>query len=439
MNGELVTRGLVTRVAPARSALAAFAVIAAACRAPLDKRISSIDPRAYVAETVEFVRANFYGERQLVEPLLAEASQRGERAQDLADAQATVRWLIKSLDDPHSHVIPPAEWAGLQGANVFATGVEVSHQPAGGWFVNRVHPDSPAARAGLARGMRVLGARGTTAAPTDAMAFRRLVEYGVGENGDIEPVSMWVQRGADGPVEVMEIDAECISVSVQPAGRVIEPGIAYLEIPTCLGWDSVGAEYAQRAHDEIRRLATTPSLRGWVLDLRRCRGGNALPILAAVAPFLGHGPVGGIATPKSDELFLYRDGMLWAGVRRMIRVERPVALVREVPLAILFGSETASGGEAAVVSLWEAPGAACFGKPTFGLTSSVTAKLLPDGALIQVASGWFMTNRLEVFDGPIAPRFEVETDWENFGGANDPALRAAVSWLLAQEHGRPGR
>lgn len=417
----------------------ALLALATGCAVGARERESSIDPRAYVAEAVALVREASYENPEVVRSLTAEALLRGESARSLADAREIIRWLVASLGDPHSYIVPPAEWTGLQDANVFATGVEVSELSADGSRVIRVHPDSPAARGGLAVGMRILEAKGATSPPSDAKAFRRLVEHGVGENGDIEPVSLWVQRGADGPVEVMEIDAACISVSVQPAGRVIEPGIAYLEIPTCLGWDSVGAEYAQRAHDEIRRLANIPSLRGWVLDLRRCRGGNAFPILAAVAPFLGNGPVGGIATPKSGELFLYRDGMLWAGVRRMIRVERPVALEREVPLAILFGSETASGGEAAVASLWEAPGAACFGKPTFGLTSSVTAKLLPDGALIQVASGWFMANRLEVFDGPIAPRFEVETDWENFGGANDPALRAAVSWLLAQEHGRRGR
>ncbi len=104
MKSEFATPPHPTRVATARTALAAFVVVATGCRAPLDERVSSIDHRAYVAEAVEFVRANFNGEPQVVEPLLVEASQRGERVQGLADAQATVRWLIESLDDP--------QWAG---------------------------------------------------------------------------------------------------------------------------------------------------------------------------------------------------------------------------------------------------------------------------------------------------------------------------------------
>lgn len=428
MKNESATPPHRTRVATARTALAAFVVVATGCRAPLDERVSSIDPRAYVGEVVEFVRANFYGERQLVEPLLVEASQRGERAKDLADAKATVRWLIRSLDDPHTFVSSPAVWAGMEGGEVFATGVEVSSDCR---FVTHVHPGSPAAEAGLTRGMHILGGRGTATEPADTDAFRRLVSYGRGANGDVETVTLWVQD-AEASVRIVELDVACISVLQMPEGRMIAPGIAYLELPTCPSLGAAGEAYAQRAHDEIARLCGSPGVRGWVLDLRRCRGGNGVALRASVAPFLGHGPVGGESNRNGLGLYVYRDGCLFGRGWMLLRVARPAELAERTPIAVLISQETASGGEAALLGLVGASGVASFGRPTRGLTSAVKGTWLPDGSTLQVACGWMTTNRLDEAAGPQRPHFEVDVDWAAFGGDRDPTLLAAVSWIFSQ-------
>lgn len=429
MKSEFATPPHPTRVATARTALAAFVVVATGCRAPLDERVSSIDHRAYVAEAVEFVRANFNGEPQVVEPLLVEASQRGERVQGLADAQATVRWLIESLDDPHTFVIPPAVSTLMDGGEFLATGVEVSLDCR---FVTHVHPGSPAAEAGLTRGMRVLAGRGTTTEPADTEAFRRLVEYGLGSGGDVETVTLWVQDEAEAPSRIVELDVACISVLQVPVGRMIEPGIAYLELPTCIAQGAAGTAYAQRAHDEIARLSGSPGIRGWILDLRRCRGGNGGALVASVAPFLGYGPVGGRSTRRGLELYAYREGCLFERGRMRLRVERPAELAERTPIAVLISPETASGGEAAFLSLFGDPRVAAFGRPTRGLTSAVAARWLPDGSVLQVACGWMTTSRLDEAAGPLSPHFEVDVDWVAFGGDRDPTLLAAVSWIFSQ-------
>lgn len=380
----------------------------------------------YSRDAIEFVQETSYAQSDDIDRLAAQALKEIAAAQTLPDAHELIKRMLKGVGDPHTYFVEPVMWDRMRRGNLVSTGLEVTSD---GAYVMRVHAGSSAAQCGIAVGMHVVGVEAGGRKMDDRKLFRRLLEYGFHDDGALEEVKVSLADCATLDKKDCVLRNEVISIRQSAQGLVLAGDIAYLELPSCIGWGDRARSYAQEAHDEIARLQATNGLRGWIVDLRRCRGGNAIPIIVSVAPFIGNGPVGGISTPEYDELYMYRDGVLSLGRKAMIHVDRPCAVVSRVPIAVLVSSETASGGEAAAIGIMSASKVAVIGEPTFGLTSAVTAKVLADGALIQVASGWFMTNRLEPVAGPLLPSITANVDWSRFGGADDPTIRDAVAWI----------
>jgi C-terminal processing protease CtpA/Prc len=71
-----------------------------------------------------------------------------------------------------------------------------------------------------------------------------------------------------------------------PSGTVRDGGIGYMRIPAVIASTGSGAfdSYVTPAHQLLQQSAC-----GWILDLRGNTGGSVPPMMAAVAPLLGHG------------------------------------------------------------------------------------------------------------------------------------------------------
>lgn len=412
-----------------RRQLAAWVLVAcfAACRGAPPADTTAIDPVAYVAEAVAFVRHESCMPSDRVEQLTRDTAQRGSSVSSLAEAHGVVAALVQGLQDGHSRFLPPSWATALFAGSFVGTGIEPTRD---GLRVMTVFADSPAARAGIGIGDRVLAIGGHDPAAMDESARGRLLRFGIDSAGIVGAVDLILQR-ASGECYGCQLEVECFSAALLPVARRLEPSVAYLEVPGCLQWGNAGRAFAQAAHDELASLSSDRLLKGWIVDLRRNTGGNAMATLAAVAPLVGNGPLGGFTSAREERLYLYRDGFLTLG-EEWFDVPRPVKLRRRLPVAVLVSKETASAGEHAVLALRAGREVRVFGEPTAGLTTHMAMKRMPDGAMLNIAKGYCMTNTMDVVAGRLMPDVPSVVDWGTFGTAEDPVIRAASAWIRSR-------
>lgn len=230
-----------------------------------------------------------------------------------------------------------------------------------------------------------------------------------------------------------------VSAPKASAGAAVAPGrpladrIGYLDLQGVVT-DQAGLDaWTQSVHDAIRTI-DTPARCGWVLDLRRNRGGYIYPMLAAVGPLLGEGVVAG----KRDvdgvvERWIYRNGTMSVDDRVQTTVAAPYRLSRpDVPVAVLTSELTASAAEAVTIAFSGRPNTRSFGRPTMGLTTFTVMRAMPDNALISVTNAVDIDRAGNGYDGPVRPDEAVEWDWATVATAQDRALVTALSWLAAQ-------
>lgn len=211
------------------------------------------------------------------------------------------------------------------------------------------------------------------------------------------------------------------TVGTTPDGRMIGT-TAYLRIP------AVSSDHGEAYVDAGRRvfgdlLAARP--RSWVVDLRGNGGGDMHPMLTVVAPLLGEGRTGSFVGPHGGiGDWGVRDGHVYNGDEVAFPQVKMQAAV-DGPVAVLVDGQTASSGEAILISFTGAANARSFGEPTTGFATANNSFELPDGARLAITMG-HMTDRTGRAYGnaPIAPHTVVDTR---------KALDAAIEWLTTRQ------
>jgi carboxyl-terminal processing protease len=227
-------------------------------------------------------------------------------------------------------------------------------------------------------------------------------------------------------------------------GKSFTSRIGYVWLPMFIGTNQPGrADSIQRA---IAQVDSTPSLCGWIIDLRGNPGGYWAPMLAGLSPLLTEGGVGGYILRDPTQRYHYEVHPGAAGIRvptgeyyeyihlpAAYRVRNPT-----LPLAILQTSNTASAGEILIMALRDPLRATrSFGSATYGATSQPFSKVLVDTASIQITAGVFF----DKFDGRF-PNYVMPADQVVAGpsigtsyvpgAATDAVIDAATAWLRTQ-------
>ena len=222
-----------------------------------------------------------------------------------------------------------------------------------------------------------------------------------------------------------------------PNGAPLPGRLGYLDIPAFAspsngGPSSQAQSYAIAAQSTIRSLAASSPC-GWVVDLRGNTGGYLAPMLAAVGPILGDGPVGSFVTATGHHIpWSYSDGSAIEGSTTMEVPNAYQLPVPNQPVAVLTDPRTTSAGEAMLVAFLGRPNTRSFGQPTFGAPSAPNAKFLSDSAYISVVAELDADRTGHVYqdDVPIPPAQAVPRT--RAGSNTDPTLEAAEAWLAAQ-------
>ena len=172
------------------------------------------------------------------------------------------------------------------------------------------------------------------------------------------------------PKRAAEADRLTVADNPPPRGKLLLDQLGYVAVEGVLLADpEPGIEYATLVQQLIRDLdAQSPC--GWIVDLRQNTGGNMWPMLAGLGPLLGEGVAGKFIDPEGlTTEWSYRNGQSFIGDEGVTQVNGPAyqLQVKHPPVAVLIAPNTASAGEAMVISFHRRPNTRSFGRSTAGL------------------------------------------------------------------------
>ena len=194
-------------------------------------------------------------------------------------------------------------------------------------------------------------------------------------------------------------------------------GIVTAKLPS-LASGPVGQEYADTAAKGL--VDNMPKSCGAIIDLRGNDGGDMGPMLAGVSSLLPDGTVMQFKNRYTTTDVKIDGSSVTGGGTNTTAASK--GKFTDKPVAILTNKDTASSGEATVLSFRGLSNARTFGQPTAGFTSANVPIEMPDGASLVITMAKDVARTGEEFaEEPINP--DVTTD--------KPAEEAAA-WLKQQ-------
>lgn len=318
---------------------------------------------------------------------------------------AAIDRMAKSLGDCHTYFLPPVlaqvQEETRHGSRGVGVGVEVLAATPN--VITEVYRDSPAARAGVKAGDRVLSVDGV-----DLSTATRDVVVEALRGAEGSEVSLAVRRPATG---------ETLTFALRRA-LVTPANVERDLLPGGVGYVRVRAFVAGGVHEDVRQAfeaLEAQGARAWILDLRDNYGGEldvGLPSL-----FIPSGPVVRVAYRQGGETWP-ADGS---------------ALPFRKPMALLINGLTGSVSEAVAAALDEYDAAYLIGEPTFGCAGFTVETPLGDGSTLAVTSGVNVGPVTgQSLEGGVQPDEYIARTFDDLAGGRDPQLDRAVAYLLAR-------
>ncbi|HEY7065963.1 MAG TPA: S41 family peptidase [Chloroflexota bacterium] len=398
------------------------AVIREAWDLLLDRFVDPLDATA-LARAAEDAMRDFLAEQGVTAPpdALAASDERGQAWAALAEryraaaeqgddvdpallAHAAIAAMAGVADDTHTHFMSPRQYREHQAW----TRGEVKYAGIGARLrgptltIVEVFEGSPAARAGLRAGDRILQVGDTS---TDDMRVEEAVLLVRGEEGS--PVTLQVQRAGSGRTEAVTLTRAEIQVSFVESRMVGD--MAYVRLrgfpePSVIDQveQAIGSLQAQGA-------------RGLIFDLRGNAGGRLDVGARLLSRFVASGPI----YQEVD-----RRG------RQATRNVRNGSPILTVPLAVLIDDGTASMGEIFAVNIQEHAVGRLFGTTTMGSVAASQVLPLADGSALQLAV-------MQIYSGQgqhlnregVQPDQDVELRLDDLQSGRDPQVEAAAAYL----------
>jgi carboxyl-terminal processing protease len=293
--------------------------------------------------------------------------------------ERAVQGLIEQLGDPYAAVLSRDEAQAFEedsSGNYAGIGVQISELN-GGVTITAVFRNTPAQRAGLLVGDRIVGVNAEDARGWTTEDASRKIRGEPGTNVDV-----WVERdGLPQPIR-HTIRREQVHLPAVTSDRIFGE-IDYIAL------DRFARNSAQEV-DSVLRSLDNP--RGIILDLRRNPGGHLDESLFMADLFLDRGQV--LASTRARR----------PGTRGAPDEERAFARipprVPDVPLIVLVDGFSASASEIVAGALQDHDRALVIGERTFGKGTVQSIVPLPAGRLLRITSGGWYTPLGRSLDRP---------------------------------------
>lgn len=285
--------------------------------------------------------------------------------------ESAIGSMLKALD-PHSNYYNPSEFQELLGeheSEYSGTGSSIAGFEQDGQintFILSTFPDSPAAKAGLRFGDKIIAVDGRLVAGESPDLVRDLVR---GKRGT--SVHLLIERAGDGSRATVEMRRDRVHEPAVPQGFLINGSVGYVDLTSGFSNSTFGE--LESAMSELRRQGMT----SMVLDLRGNGGGILEQAVKVAEKFL---PAG--STIVSQRGRYSNDERTWrAGKSRF----------ESMPLVLLVDENTASASEVLAGALQDNDRALVVGQKTFGKGLVQSVLNLPEGAGLTLTAARYYT------------------------------------------------
>jgi len=319
---------------------------------------------AMLGETMTFLKANYADSDRVTYDRLLEGALRG---------------MLQELD-PYSTYDPPREWqdkkSQLDGEKV-GVGITVVKNEREPLVVVGVVGDSPAARAGVRPGDRVMELNGRSTLP---MSFEHCREEVVGPI-DSELTLKVIREGESNKLE-FKLPRRKLVVEPVPLDRVrmFEGGIGYVKIES---FNRLTASFFDQALTKLRKEG---ELKGLVIDLRNNPGGTVDAAVELVSRLIERDRTVFWAAARNNE---QRYRAQTAGV------DKPDLVL---PVTVLINRYSASAAEIVAGALQDHKRATVIGDRSFGKGSIQRSWPLPNGGAIRFTVAYYQTPEGRMID-----------------------------------------
>jgi carboxyl-terminal processing protease len=329
-----------------------------------------------------------------------------EDAVDAPDDDALLRGaidgMIETLDDPYALYFDAEayEQFNQQLDGTFSgVGLMLEDSPDGPVVVS-VLPDTPAERAGIEVGERIVSVDGRDVSDLPLEAIVNLV---TGEPGTA--VTVGFEEGPEGAREIELTRAEIDLPLVE--AELLEDGIGHVRL---LGFSQGAADAAHGAVDDL----LADGAEGLVLDLRSNPGG--------------------LLNQAVDVASLFLDEELVVTVREAGGEEREMRAEEggypDLPLVVLVDEGTASASEIVAAAVQDAGRGELVGSTTFGKGTVQTVRDLGSEAGVKFTTAEYLTPAGESIEGTgVEPDREVDEEEDPLVAATD-VLRELITVRL---------
>ncbi len=260
--------------------------------------------------------------------------------------KSSIIGMLRSLD-PHSNYYDRAEYDELktdQRSEYFGIGASIQNYVLGeqaDTFVTATFQNSPASRAGLRFGDRIIAVDGMKASGKSSLEVRDKIR---GPRGSV--VKITVERAADKRIQTVEITRDVVPQPSIPDAYMIKPGVGYVDMTR--GFNYTTTEELLNALDILHSQGAS----SLVLDLRNNPGGFLDQAIHVAEVFLPSGQL--ILTQKG------RNGL------RDNTFESRNKAADPIPLVILINENTASASEIVAGAMQDHDRALIVGETSFG-------------------------------------------------------------------------
>lgn len=220
-------------------------------------------------------------------------------------------------------------------------------------------------------------------------------------------------------------------------GKLINDQTGYLSIPRFTNAYLAGVVMFADSIQKLIEQFDQGELKGWVVDLRDNGGGATPPMVVGIGPLLQEANKAyyADAAHKVESAFYYRNGGYYThNVGEEATQPFLESMVNykvkndALPIAVLIGRNTSSAGEGVATMLAGEPNVKMFGDKTAGYTTGNELIVLPNDAVLNLATSYLANRDMVVYEKKISPDVTLKANGSQ-DSSEDVVLEKALEWL----------
>jgi carboxyl-terminal processing protease len=327
----------------------------------------------------------------------------GQEYSSRQQAYAELRRALRRLNDPYTRFLDPDQYADLTeqtSGEMSGVGLRLQRdRSTNSVLVVDTLPDSPAQRANIQSGDRLLMVNGRSTDTLNIEAVSQLIRGEIGTQ-----VTLTIRRATGGRQETLILTRERLEVTnvTYEVREQNDMRIGYIRL------DEFSAHAAEQMEEAIKTLETEDQVEAFVLDLRDNPGGLLQASIDIGRMWLPRGPIVRTVDRSGDS--------------EEISANR--SALSDLPLAVLVNGQSASSSEILTGALNDNNRAVVVGTPTFGKALVQSLHALSDGSGIAVTIAHYYTpDGTDISTKGITPDIQVDlsaTDQQAL--TNNPTL-----------------